>query len=434
MPLKNIQVLIFIAFGLFVAVGILVFAGVIPSPTEKKDSDLTGEILIWGTLPENEVSQILRQGVFSSYSKIRLTYDEHPVDGFANDLAEAISNGEGPDLVLFPSELTYRLSSKIEPFPPEAYSERTFRDTFPEGGEIFFTPKGILALPVMIDPLVMYWNRNMFSTNNISNPPRYWDEFLTLAPILTKKTDSNDILKSAVAFGEFRNVTHAKDILALLMMQSGNPLVYTEGETHTPAISGVPQLNIPPVNEAMRFYTDFADPQKSVYSWNRSFPESKAAFLSQDLAVYFGYASELYDLQSKNPNLNFDVSPVPQIRDYPFKKTFGKMFGIAVTKASAQKSSAFFVAGLFAFPDTDKLLQENFHTPPVERALLAERPTDPYAVIFSDSVLTSGGWLDPDPKKTTNLFQAAIESITSGSDRIEGAVKRLESELSLLFK
>ncbi|MBI2120509.1 MAG: extracellular solute-binding protein [Parcubacteria group bacterium] len=432
--MKNIQILIFIVFGIFVIVGVLVFAGVIPSPMAEKEAQTNGDLLIWGVLPEREMSHVLRQNPFSGYSKIRTTYKEHSEASFASDLAEAISSDEGPDIILFPEDLMIRLASKIERFTPEMYSERTFRDTFIEEGELFITPTGILALPVSVDPLVMYWNRSMFSNDNIPKPPKYWDEFLTLSPILTKRTDANDILKSAISFGEFRNVTHAKDILALLMIQAGNPVVLIEGDTSSPVVAGASSLNIPPGDEAVRFYTDFSDPQKPVYSWNRSFPDSKSAFLAQDLALYFGYASELSDIQSKNPNLNFDIAPVPQVRDYPFKKTFGRITGVAVTKASQQKPAAFFLAGLFTFPEADEAFRENFHTAPVSRAFLAERQSDPYRQVVYDAALTAAGWRDPDPVKSERLFQSAIESVTSGSDRIENAVGRLQSELLLLFK
>lgn len=431
--MKNIQIIIFVLFGVFIVFGVLIFAGVIPSPMAAKDAETTGDVLVWGTLPQKDMTQILRGSPFLQYEKIRITYKEHSTANFAVELAEAISNGEGPDVILFPQELIQRLSQKIEPFPPETYPERMFRDTFIEEGELYFTPKGILALPVMVDPMVMYWNRSMFSTESISAPPKYWDEFLTLAPVLTKRTDANDIRKSAIAFGEFRNVTHAKDLLALLMIQTGNPVVRLGGGTPTATVVGS-GADVPPADEAVRFYTDFSNPQKTTYSWNRSLPESKNAFLSQDLAVYFGYATELLDIQSKNPNLNFDIAPVPQVRDYPFKKTFGKMTGVAVLKTSRQKPVAFFLAGLLASPEVDGVMQHNFRTPPVARALLAAKPTDPYISMFYDAALTAAGWLDPDPAKTERLFQAVIESITSGTARIEGAVARLQSELALLLK
>ncbi len=47
--------------------------------------------------------------------------------------------------------------------------------------------------------------------------------------------------------------------------------------------------------------------------------DSKNMFLAGDLALYFGFASELDDLKNKNPNLNFDVTLFPQTGDLNLK-------------------------------------------------------------------------------------------------------------------
>lgn len=417
--MKATQIIIFIFFGSFIILGVLVFGGFIPSPNSKSQASKPAEsVVIWGTLPGASIS-----GLVAAHNG---TYEEHSVNTFANDLVEAMASGVGPDLVIFPDNLLLRLVTKIEPFPVQAYNERTFHDTFIDEGQLFIGPQGILALPLALDPLVMYWNKDMFFTENIANPPRYWDEFLPLSQTLTKRNDANDVLKSVVALGEWSNVNHAKDILALLILQTGNPM--TQRQQDGSIISTFSEdKRFPPADEAIRFFTDFADPLKSNYSWNRSLPRSKNAFLSQDLAVYFGYASELSDIRSKNPNLNFDVASVPQVRNYQFKKTFGRMIGIAVMKSSTKKPAAFSTAILLASFDFGSAA-------PVKRASLASVPTnDLYAKVFSDGALTSASWLDPNPEKTDQIFQSAIESVASGKYSLDGAVRLMNSEVGLLL-
>lgn len=431
--MKNIQIIISVVFGIFILIGVFVFAGIIPSPKSDTQKAASGKVLVWGTMDHNLMNDLIQQQILSRYSDLSVKYSQHPADTFANDLVEALASGTGPDLVILPNDLVVRFSGKIQPFTPLMYPERTFRDTFIEEGELFISPKlGILGLPFTIDPMVMYWNRNMFSAGNIARPPEYWDEFLTLSPILSKRNDANDVLKSAIAFGEFRNVTHAKEILAMLIMQTGNPISTLGADGITPTLDGVPQQNIPPADEAVRFYTDFSDSEKPIYSWNRSLPESKNAFLSEDLAVYFGYASELRDIQTKNPNLNFDTSRVPQVRDLPYKSTYGKMTGVAVMKTSANKSGAFFVATLLTTPEFNKGVSGAFHLPMVQRSLLAKSPANPFMKVFYDSALISKAWLDMNPKKTYDIFQTVIDSIIAGKVRISDAVKRAQAELLLL--
>jgi ABC-type glycerol-3-phosphate transport system substrate-binding protein len=430
--MKNIQITISVIFGIFILVGVFVFAGIIPSPKTAKQQQTSGKVTIWGTVDHNLMNELIQQQILSKYSDLSVKYSEHPANTFATDLIEALASGTGPDLVLLPNDLIVRFSGKIEPFTPVMYPERTFRDTFIEEGELFISPKlGILALPFTVDPMVMYWNRNMFSAGNITRPPEYWDEFLTLSPILSKRSDANDILKSAVAFGEFRNVTHAKDILSLLIIQTGNPISVL-GDGISPTLDGISARNIPPADEAIRFYTDFADSEKPIYSWNRSLPESKNAFLSQDLAIYFGYSSELFDIQTKNPNLNFDTSRVPQVRDLPFKSTYGKMLGVAVMKTSTNKSGAFFTAGLLTTPEFNIGVSKVLHLPLAQRVLLAKVPSDPFMKVFYDSALISKSWLDMNPEKTYTIFQTIIDSVIAGKVRIHDAVDRAQAELLLI--
>ena len=97
---------------------------------------------------------------------------------------------------------------------------------------------------------------------------------------------------------------------------------------------------IPP----LRFYTEFSNPSKTVYSWNRSLPSSRDMFARGGLAVYFGYGGEITGLREKNPHLNFDIAPVPQIRDRRTQKTFGRMTALAVAKNSSNVETAFAVA------------------------------------------------------------------------------------------
>ncbi len=432
--MKSIQVIILTVFGVFILIGVFVFAGIIPSPKIEKQKELSGNLVVWGTADKDIMINLIRQHILSKYDELNVKYIQQEADTFENDLIEALASGIGPDIILLPNDLIVRFAGKIEPFPPEKYPERTFRDSFVEEGEFYISPNlGILALPFSIDPMVMYWNRDMFSSGNVVRPPEYWDEFLTLSPILTKRSDANDIVKSAVAFGEFQNVTHAKDLLSLLIIQTGNPIIIIDPEQGIlPTINGLPSRNIPPADEALRFYTDFSDPQKPIYSWNRSLPESKNAFLFQDLAIYFGYASEIRDIQAKNPNLNFDTSRVPQVRGLPHKSTFGKMTGVAVMKASSNKPAAFFTAGILASPDSDAELSEGLHLPPVHRSLLAESPADPFLKVFYDSAIISRSWLDINPKKTYDIFQTAINSIIAGKVRIHGAAERMHAELLLL--
>ena len=83
-------------------------------------------------------------------------------------------------------------------------------------------------------------------------------------------------------------------------MQAGNPIVGPKNGSLGSALNnGGEKYDL---GSILQFYVDFADPVKPVYSWNKSFPRAVDAFSSEDLAIYFGFASEFRSLLNKNPN------------------------------------------------------------------------------------------------------------------------------------
>ena len=432
--MKNIQVIISVVFGVFILLGLFSFAGIMPKPGEDKLAQTKGSLTLWGTIPKADIEKTLSGKFVSAYKNINLTYVQKKPDTFANSVIEALAAGQGPDMIILPNDLIVRFSSKIEPFAPVTYPERQFLDTFIQVGEVFVEPgKDILALPFTVDPMVMYWNRDIFTNGNIVQPPKYWDEFLTLSPVLTQKTESRNILQSTVSFGEYGNVTHSKDILAMLMLQTGNSMIIRQSDgKYLPVFSGMAEKKMPAVDEVFRFYTDFSDPVNLVYSWNRSLSDSKDLFLAGKLAVYFGYASELSDLRKKNPNLNFDVALVPQVRGVANKTTFGRLNGLAVMKTSQSKPLASYVAQILASPEYSADFASSLKTPSPVRSVIAKGTTDPYLKIFYDSAVISKTWMDLRPELTDGIFERTVESIVSGREKVSSAVAKLQADFGVI--
>jgi len=283
----------------------------------------------------------------------------------------------------------------------------------------------------------MYWNRDMFSSVGISTPPSSWDEFYVIAPRVTVRGKESDIIRSSVSFGEFRNVVHAKDIISLLIMQAGNPIV-TQDELsksgYGTVLSGKLNYDISPAESALRFYTEFSNPAKTSYSWNRSLPSSLDMFIAGDLAVYFGYASELFEISRKNPHLNFDVAEVPQTKDSLRKTTFGRMRGLAILRSSKNITASFQTAILLSDNKFVSVLSNELKLPPVRRNLLAQKPTDAYLSLFYDSALISRAWIDPSPNDTESIFRNMVERVVSGSSSVGESVTTANREMEKLFK
>jgi ABC-type glycerol-3-phosphate transport system substrate-binding protein len=424
----NFQLILVIVFIVAAIVGILVFSGAIPIGGDTAGSQ--GTVILWGTVPSGLISEALDEFNKANPAFV-VKYEQKSSDTFDNDLLEALASGQGPDLFFLPDNLAYHYANKIFKIPYTSYSVSTFKNTFAGGGEVFLTSGGILAFPMSIDPLVMYYNRSILDANNIVYPPTYWEDLANQVPILTKKDESGKITESAVALGHVGNVAHAKEILATLFMQAGNPITQEQDGRYVSALdASVGSYNLPSI---LKFYTDFADPASPAYSWNRSLPNSDADFSGENLAYYFGYASELESFVNKNPNQNFFVAPMPQIKNAKFKVTGGSVTGLAISSFSKNFNTAFTAASLMATSNFAYKFAAVQNLAPARRDLLAIKPADAYSPIFYSSALFSKGWLDPSPLDTDQIWASMINSVLSNALSVDDAIKDASSKLDLLL-
>ncbi len=391
----------------------------------------TVSVVMWGAIESTNVSNFM--SLLSAQSNdIEITYIEKDPASIEEELISALASGKGPDMILLPQDLIVKQLDKFYVIPFESYSARTFKDSFIRQGELFMLPEGIVGLPFMIDPMVMYWNRDVFTNAGQALPPTTWTDFVALAPKITKKDSNNNITQSLVAFGEMRNVSHAKDMVSLLALQAGTPIVDRASNGALVSVFDLKGSGLPPAEQAVSFYTEFSNPVKPSYSWNRSMPKDRDAFIAGKLAVYFGYASEVDEIRAANPNLDFDVALVPQATDK--RLTFGKMHAVALLKASPNVTSAWQAANSLTGALAQKLWVEQSGLPPVRRDMLGTLPGDEYKSIFYQSALISAAWLDPYRESTNGIFMRLIESVTAGRLRVSESVGTASVEIDNLLR
>ena len=337
--MSKFQIILTTIFAIFIVVGVIIFA---ISGRNNSNGNI-GDIVIWGTMEQKTMNAVITNLAEGNEIFKNVKYEQKDEDSFDAILVEAIASDTGPDIFLLPQSEILKKRNKIFTIPYDNFTVRDFKDYFIEEGELYLQEDGILALPFIVDPLVMYWNRSLFANAGVANPPSVWDDFFILAKKLTQKDENKNISTSAVSFGEFANVENAKEILTTLFMQSGNPIVFQDSGEVKVSLRDIYNNDATPAESALRFYTEFSNPVKETYSWNKAMPNSKMAFLSGDLAMYFGFASELEDLRSKNPNLNFDVAYLPQTENLKNNVTFGKIQALAISRGCQNIVGAFTV-------------------------------------------------------------------------------------------
>lgn len=416
---------VFIVFGLG---ALLLFA-----TFSQTQSARVGEVLIWGTLSAQEMQPVLEvlQGETDEYAGVE--YQPMSESDFIPKLVAAIAAGRGPDLVLFPTAYLLSQGDKLLTIPYSEYSRREFQDTYLDAGEVLLTDDGLLGVPFTVDPLVLYWNRTFFAEAGLAQAPKYWDEVSTQAEALSKSDTGGTLTRSAIAMGTWGNVTHAKALMVSLIRQLGNPIVAKTDNGYTSVLKDAGSGQQPAAISALRFYTDFADPVKTVYSWNSSQPESLNAFVSGRLALYVGRTSELFPIRTANPNLNFDVALLPTIRGGA-QASEANMLSLSIPRGSRNTDGAILVIRALTTPDIDVALQGSLKTPSIRRDQTQVSSDSTFMPVFRQSALSSFVFLDPDPANSDSVFRRMVERVGSGESAISQSILEASSELGALFR
>lgn len=419
------QIILLCVFGGFAIAGILIFAFLIGS----NSGGSLGEVTMWGTFDDTAVATVVRQ-LSESDDRLRsIIYVEKSADTFEQELTNALAAGTGPDLYIMRHDYTNLDSSKLSVIPLEQLSREQFDTLFIEAARPFMGPEGALAVPLAVDPLVLYWNRDLFANSGLAQPPNYWDELQQIARAVSRKNDAGSLEKSAIALGEYGNVTHAKNIIGTLILQAGGPVTARDSAgTLLPALQARTTNVAQPAQSALSFYTGFANPSLDIYSWNRSQKESIEAFTSGDLALYVGLASEEPFIRRQNPNLNFGATSTPQLRGAERRINGGYAYGFAVPRASKNPAGALTAAYLLATPEASLALSTAFGIASARRESLA-MPAEGNDALFNRMAIITRLWEDPHPIETDRIFRGMIESITSGAAKISEALQRAEAAM-----
>ena len=434
--LTAFQIILLASFGAFAVAGVLIFA----IATNSSKGSAVGAVVIWGTLDGSTFSTQLQAMAQGNTDLSQVSYIHKDPATYEADITKALASGSGPDLFLMTQDEVMSEAGEVGIIPFTSFSQSQFQTLFIEAAMPYIAPvsltrAGVIAVPLLADPLVLYWNKDMFASAGVAQPPQYWDQLDTLTSTLTTKSDGGDIQKSAIDFGEYQNTDHAKDILIALSMQAGGSITaYERGgrlisnivpRTSTVAIE-------PPMLTALRFYTGFADPSSSLYTWNRSRPRGQQAFADGDLAMYVGRASEVRTIQAKNPNLNFAVAPLPQIRKGIKAVDIARVYALAIARTSHNSGGALTVAYDLANKVNSGALASVFSMASPRRDTISDAAQGNQD-IFNKAAIMSYSWVDPNPTATDRLFQSMIEDTTSGALLVTEAVSRADSQMTQII-
>jgi multiple sugar transport system substrate-binding protein len=422
--MKPFQIIILVIFGFGAVFGLAVFATSHGFGGGSKNT--VGAVTIWGTLPQDGMDAVLGEVKNADKNFGQVSYVEKDVATFNTDLANAISEGHGPDLILISQEQLLTETAKITPIPATTISARDFTNAYAPMAQLFASAAGTYGIPFVLDPLVLYYNTALLSSAGLATPPATWEAVAGLAQSFTLRTQANAITRSTIGMGSYGNVTDARALLSLLLLQAGSPISTTNDTGVSSALKGDDTA----AESAVNFYTQFADPAKTVYSWNRSLGPSRSMFLTGDVAFYPGFASERPFLAASNPNLSFDVAPIPQPSTAKTNVTYGLLYAFAVPRASANPNGALAAAFELTTPQESTAAATALSMAPASRTALTAKPQDPYAAVFYPQALIATGWKTPAPASVDAIFSSMIEDIATGRSETPQAITNASQSLN----
>ncbi|OGY45741.1 MAG: hypothetical protein A2663_02865 [Candidatus Buchananbacteria bacterium RIFCSPHIGHO2_01_FULL_46_12] len=400
------------------------------------------ELTWWGTYDDPQNFAEVINDYRALHPHISVTYRKLRPEEFERELLNALAEDRGPDIFSLPNTWLTKYLPKIEPLPPktkmayvtsqkslglkeetiteiresssltapqlkDGYLDVVYQDVVRDGK--------IYGLPLSVDTLVLFYNRDLFNNAGLPLPPANWLDLQEQVKKLTYQDKNGNLIQSGAALGTGVNVDRGVDILSLLMMQNGAQMTVGGQVTFGLVPANFPTPNYNPGLEAIRFYTDFAAPAKEVYTWNETFPNSLDAFAQGRVAMIFGYNYHIPYLEAKRSGkLNYAIAKAPQIEGRP-EINFANYRVQVVSKKSRYVNEAWdFLQFISRAAQARKYLAKTSQ-PAALRALVAEQQADDRLKIFADQLLTSTSWYrGRDALAMEKTFSEMIDLIRQG--------------------
>ncbi|MBI4128206.1 MAG: extracellular solute-binding protein [Parcubacteria group bacterium] len=408
---------IILIIGVFIAIVAAIFR---PPPPPPPPPPVTLKYWrLWDD--EEDLSDII-----AAYKQIRpnvtIEYRKLDIASYEEELLEAFATDQGPDILSIRHDWIPKYISKgfIAPAPPALLPLETFRTAFVDVVIDDVVKNGkIYAVPYSIDTLALYYNPELFNFAKIPFPPTTWEEFKTDVEQLTVYDSRGKITRAGATLGTTDNVSRGYEMLMLLMMQNGTKMVSEDGRTATfnqpipVACPGVSENSCPAGLLALQFYTDFANPQKEVYTWDPKLAFSTDAFAEGKVAMTFGYSFFKDAIRAKAPKLRWEIAPMPQV-DPNREVNFAQYWVETVATKSKHQDEAWAFLAFASRSDKVQGYLNRTGNPPARRDMANVQGLSKFNQVFANQILTAQSFPKGEVGLTEQAFVDMIRAVNSG--------------------
>lgn len=406
------------------------------------------KLVVWRVFDDPSSLNEIQTAYRAIHKNVSFEYRALRYEEYEDALLHAFAEGTGPDVFSIPNTWIGEYEPLISPLPKTltipyteirgtlkketvitlkeepALTERELKANFVDvvAADVVrsYKPNAnkeaerrIFGLPLAMDTLALYYNKDLFNAAGIAEAPASWTDFQNDVAKLTTIGPNDLIVQSGAAIGGSRNVERAFDILSVLMMQNGTKMVDEGGD---PTFANKLPDDTYPGADAVRFYSDFANPLKAVYAWNAEQPSSFETFVTGKSAMFLGYSYHDALIRQKAPKLSYAIAPLPQISS-------GRIVNMAnywvetVSKSTKNANWAWdFVQFAAKAENASKFLAAT-KKPTALRSLINGQLTDETLAVFAGQLLTAKSWYaGKDATATETAFLDLIDGTLAGGD------------------
>ena len=395
-------------------------------------------LTVWGVdLSRSEFEALFGgKSVRVGRANVFFDYQEKSAEEYETALLNSFISSQSPDIFMASNEQLGNFKNLIYPLDlnTRSYNIASLNNDFPTivEKELVFDNQ-LYLMPLSIDTLALYYNRNIFDSLSIPTGPKTWDDVRNLLPYLRKANSQNQLERAVISMGDSDTIKNSTDILSLVIYQlNGSILNDAKDRSVINEFVSFNNQRIDPGQTALSFYSSFYQPTNQNYSWSRSFGNDIDAFAQNKLAMFIGYFSDKAIIQKKNPNLSFAVSEMPQSA-HNMGVNFGKISGLSVSKQSQNKDLAW---ALLLSVNNDFDWNNLFaikKLPPARRSVISNLYSDADFGIFAKQALSAKSFFNPDHRKVKSLFNEAIDNANFSKD-YKNASSKLSQNLTNLLR
>lgn len=451
------KIIIFLIFTLLITSGFQCTF----NPFKKKSAVLKPVTLnVWGVYEESGNLKLLFEKFKKLHPTVSFKYRKFRYNEYEQQLLEAWAEDRGPDIYFLPNNGIGKYKNKITPMPSKVklpyreikqsgigsfqktdvidsvkevrttslnsliqnYPEVVYEDAVKKNNKGEYQ---IYGLPLSLETMALFYNKEMLNNVNIPFPPSTWTEFKDMVNTITLLDQNNNFIQSGTALGTTDNITNAVDLIILLIRQNGVKLVIENNKISFGGKGNAEEASL--TIQAINFYNDFSNPIKEVYSWNENQEDSLEAFINGQVGFFFGYPFHIQQIKARAPKLNFGIAKIPQIASTNNPINFADYWVMTVPHKTKHKDIAWGFIDFAIKKENVKIYLDKTKKPTALKSLINEQMKNLELGPFAEQILTAKSWYRGNsPQACEDYIADMINQIKSGALKLSEIKELLE--------